>query len=94
MNEMKYVVVKFEDDTPNNIKLFIFPKSINHDDFVESLEALRHRNPNQHDDWERHYPKPISAGFTNGITCYGKSETLRIGARKEDTDLLLAGGMV
>jgi hypothetical protein len=93
MNEMKYVVIKFEDDTPDNIKMFIFPKAINHNDFVESMGALRHRNPNRYNDWKRHFPNPLSAGFTDGKACYGKSESLGIDSRKEDTALLQAGGM-
>jgi hypothetical protein len=84
MIEMKYVVVAFE----GKEHLFIFPKTISHDYYVESLEALRHVTGR---DWERLYPEPISAGFTDGKICYGKSETLGISSRKQDADLLAYG---
>lgn len=82
MIEMKYVVLK-----PDQKELlFIFPKSIDHDRFVETMEAMRYGDRNN---WERLYPNPISAGFTDGKTCFGRSETLNLDSRKEIDSFLL-----
>jgi hypothetical protein len=85
-NEMKYVVVKCE----GNEQLFIFPKGVDHDKFAEVLSNIR---VDRGRDWERKYREPISAGFTDGVECYGKSETLGLASRKDvDTKLLKYGG--
>ena len=81
MIEMKYVVVKSEEDGE---KLFIFPKSVNHDAFAEVLSYIKVGDRN----WKRLYREPISAGFTDGVTCYGRSESLDLKSRPEDTELL------
>lgn len=82
MIEMKYVIVRF-DEGPDSI--FFFPKSVRHDYFVESLQSLRHDAGRG---WDRMYPEPISAGFTDGVTCYGQSESLDLESRPEDTLLM------
>ncbi len=85
MNQMKYVVLK-----PDNKELiFIFPKSIDHDKFVETMKAMRYGSRSN---WERLYPNPISAGFTDGKTCFGRSETLSLDSRKYVDTALLNGG--
>ena len=38
--------------------------------------------------WKRESWRPISAGFTNGETCYGRSESLNLDSRPEDTAYL------
>lgn len=82
MSEMKYVVLK-----PNDKEMiFIFPKSIDHDRFVETMESMRYGSRGN---WERLYPNPISAGFTDGKTCFGRSETLNLDSRKEIDSFLL-----
>lgn len=82
MIEMKYVVLK-----PNDKELiFIFAKSIDHDRFVEAMEAMRYGDKSN---WERLYPNPISAGFTDGVKCFGRSETLDLDSRKEIDSFLL-----
>lgn len=86
MTEMKYVVVR---SSEIGEQLFIFPKNIDHDSFAEVLSHIRHGSPS---DWRRVFRAPVSAGFTDGKTCYGSSETLGLGSRKQDADLLRAGG--
>lgn len=81
---MKYIVTKNEDGL---LELYMFPRHINHDCFLESLDALRTQS---FGDWERVYRQPISAGFINSkFECYGSSITLDLESRPyEDTELL------
>ena len=80
--ERKYVVL-FNEEIGE--QLFTCPKSVNHDDFAEALRNMRmgffRDNP-------RPYRKPISAGFTDGKKCYGRSESLNINSRPQDANLL------
>lgn len=72
MFKMKYIIV----DSQYIDEPYIFPDHINHSDFARLFDPQ----------------KVISAGFvlssTNGITCYGRSESLNIGSRSEDTDII------
>ena len=86
MNEMKYVVVESEEQGK---QMFIFPKNIDHDAFAEVLSYIKVGTPQN---WNRAYREPISAGFTNGLTCYGRSETLNLDSQLNDTALMLKGG--
>jgi len=86
MNEMKYVVVSSEEQGE---QLFVFPGNINHDSFAEVLSHIR---VGEGRNWKRVFRETISAGFTDGLKCYGRSESLNIGSRPEDTELLKAGG--
>jgi len=81
MNKMKYVVVTSEDCGE---QLFIFPLDVDHDSFAEILSYIKTGGRN----WTRAFRKPISAGFTDGVHCFGYSETLSLGSRECDTDLL------
>ena len=84
MKEMKYVVV----NSPEcGDQLFLFPKTINHDYFAEVLSSIKHGH-GHYGDWERIYRKPVSAGFSDGKSCYGLSESLNLDSRKDDTLLL------
>ena len=83
--EMKYVVVLDED---HKEALFVFPKCFDHDAFSEVLSYIKTGGRN----WKRDYRKPLSAGFTDGKRCYGRSELLNLDSRKSDTELLLKGG--
>lgn len=85
--EMKYVVIDPDDEGAQ--LLFVFPKAINHDRFVQALAALKYGSDRN---WERKYPRPISAGFTDGERCYGRSDTLKLSSRAEDSGLLEKGG--
>lgn len=78
---MKYVVVSSEEFGE---QLFIFPKNIDHDQMAEVLSYIKTGGRN----WSRVFRKPVSAGFTDGHTCYGRSESLDLTSRKVDTDLL------
>lgn len=89
MGEMKYVVVRSD---KQGEQLFIFPKNVDHDRFAEALCVIRHGHDR---DWRRIYREPVSAGFTDGVDCYGESETLKLKARPaRDKELLQQGGSV
>lgn len=80
--EMKYVVVNSEEAGE---QLFIFPRTIDHDKFAEVLSRIRYGSDLN---WEHIYRKPVAAGFTDGHVCYGRSETLSLNSRPQDTRLL------
>lgn len=80
MREMKYVVVK----TDVGEQIYVFPKQIDHDAFAEVLSYIKMGGRN----WKREYREPVSAGFTDGVECYGRSETLNLNSRSIDADLL------
>lgn len=84
--EMKYVVVRSEEAGE---QMFIFPKSINHNDAAEVLSHIKHGTERN---WTRVYRKPVSAGFTDGLVCYGRSESLNLASRQSDSALLKTGG--
>lgn len=86
MIEMKYVVAK---DESGNEQIFIFPKQIDHDAFAEVLSYIKTGGRN----WKREYREPVSAGFTDGLKCYGRSETLNLDSRQIDATFLNEGGM-
>lgn len=80
---MKYIVTK----TDNNVEeIFLFPREVHHDCMAEVLSHIR----NQHGrNWKRIHREPVSAGFVSEkMECYGKSETLKLESRKQDTELL------
>lgn len=81
MKEMKYVVVK---DKSGNEQIYIFPKQIDHDAFAEVLSHIKTGGR----DWRREYREPVSAGFTDGVICYGRSETLDLECRPTDAEML------
>ncbi len=84
--EFKYVVVTCEE---TGEQMFMFPKSVDHDVFADILSYIKIGGRN----WKRSYREPVSAGFTNGKTCYGRSETLHLNSRGDvDTALLNIGG--
>jgi len=85
MIEMKYVVVS----SKAGEQMFLLPRAINHKDFAEVLSYIKEGGSR---DWKREHRLPISAGFTDGVMCYGSSETLTLKSRLEDTALLKAGG--
>ena len=87
MREMKYVVTKTKDGPE---QIFIFEKDIDHDRFYEVLSYIKEGHDR---DWKREFRELISAGFTDGKTCWGKSESLNKDSRpKEDTALLETPG--
>ena len=78
--DCKYIVVKtqYADEVEDVVEeIYVFPKAVHHDCFYEII--------NNQDEFR----KLISAGFVDSnLQCYGKSETLNVESRKEDTDLL------
>ena len=86
MIEMKYVVVHSES---TGEQMFIFPKAVDHDAFVEVVSHIKVGDGHY---WNRPFRQVVSAGFTDGANCYGRSETLNIGSRGQDMVLLAQGG--
>ena len=87
MREMKYVVTKTKEGTE---QIFIFEKGIEHNRFCEVLSYIKKGHDRA---WRREFRELISAGFTDGKACWGKSESLNKDSRpKEDTALLETPG--
>ena len=72
-NEMKYICTIDED---NQKQIFFFEKHINHDWFYEVISHM-----------DDQFRRKVSAGFTNGISCYGRSETLNLDSSAQDFEL-------
>ncbi|MGZ8924601.1 MAG: hypothetical protein ACXW2E_01830 [Nitrososphaeraceae archaeon] len=80
---MKFVTMQ---DEKGNETLYMFPKLIGHDAFAENVDSIRNQT---YGNWERIFRQPISAGFVDrNWKCYGRSESLNLGSRPEDTELL------
>ena len=79
---MKYIVTKTEDGTE---EIFLFPKSVNHKMFSESVYAIKDQS---YGNWKRIRREVVSAGFIEGGRCTGYSESLGIGSREQDTSFL------
>jgi len=79
---MKYIVTKQSDGTE---EIFLFPRKIDHDCMAEMLEHIRNQ---MHGDWKRVFREPVAAGFVEDGECFGKSETLNLKSRPEDSKLL------
>lgn len=78
---MKYIVTKNKDGKE---EMFTFPDSVNHNIMAEAIGHLKNQT---HGDWKRIERKVVSAGFIEGGVCTGKSETLGLSSRTEDTAL-------
>lgn len=82
---MKYIRTQREDGMT---ELFVFPRTINHDHMEEVLQRLRVQG-NHPLDWRREPREIVSAGFIDqNNTCYGRSETLDLESKPEDTEIL------
>jgi hypothetical protein len=80
---MKYIC--FEDEDGKQ-EIITFPNSINHDCLAQSIDHMRNQT---HGNWYRVGRDPVSAGFVyDDLTCHGRSETLNLDSRPEDTLLL------
>ena len=86
MIEFKYIIAENQESDEGETRIFIFEKGISHDKFGLTLE-MGIRNESWRN-WRRESWRPISAGFTNGETCYGRSESLNLDSRPEDTAYL------
>ena len=60
----------------NQKEIFFFEKHINHDWFYEVVGHM-----------DDQFRKRSNAGFTNGISCYGRSETLNLDSGPTDFEL-------
>ena len=87
MIEFKYIIAENQESDEGECRIFIFEKGISHDKFGLTLETgIRNESWRN---WRRESWRPISAGFTDGKTCYGRSESLDLDSRPEDTNYLL-----
>lgn len=76
---MKYIVAR---DSDGNEEMFIFSNKIYHSCFAESIEGIRNHDDNN---WERVFRQPVSAGFIVNGECTGRSESLDLDSRPQDT---------
>jgi hypothetical protein len=83
---MKYIVTK---DEEGKVEFFMFPKSINHNDFADAVQRIKTYVNGNHRDWIRLQRTPISAGFTDGKSCTGRSETLNLDSRGRLDEMLI-----
>jgi hypothetical protein len=79
---MKYIVTV---DENQNREIFIFPRTVNHSIFAESIERMRNQT---HGNWKRIIRTAKSAGFIEGGKCVGESESLGLKALESDNELL------
>lgn len=80
---MKYVVMQ---DESGKETIFIFDESIHHDCAEEVFGRIKDQT---HGRWNRVFRTPVAAGFTNGICCWGESETLKLKSRGiQDEELI------
>lgn len=86
-SKQKYIVLHKEDHERKDKFMFIFPKEINHDDFLEIAQSIVFKSK----DLGYRPVNCFSAGFisTDGI-CYGSSESIGIGSHQDDTALFLS----
>lgn len=80
---MKYIVTECEDGKED---IFIFSERIHHDCMMEMLRCIKNQSYGQ---WGRVSRGCIAAGFTDGIKCWGRSETLDIDSRGEQDAKLI-----
>ena len=78
--QMKYIVLR--DEKNEHEYMVVFDTSINHDYMELAVSSMQ-------DDV---FYRPASAGFTDGLTCFGRSETLNLDSRPEEDTKLLQGG--
>lgn len=79
----KYVCFK---DGEGRELIVTFPEQFVHSDVAEAMMRMRKGFQRS---MERYNLHPVSAGFVgnNGV-CHGKSESLRLSSRPEDTEIL------
>ncbi len=78
---MKYIVTK---DEKGKEEMFTFPDSVHHNVMADAVSYLKNQT---HDNWKRINRDVVSAGFIEGGVCVGKSESLGLSSRPEDTEL-------
>jgi hypothetical protein len=81
---MKYIC--FDNADTGKEEVILFPNSIHHDCMVEAADRIRNQS---YGNWKRVDRMPISAGFVDSnMVCHGRSETLDLDSRPEDTLIL------
>lgn len=84
---MKYVCFKNEELGFDEV--MVFPATINHNCFAEGVSRIKNQTTGQ---WHRVTRTPVSAGFVTFLkdkaVCFGKSITLNLESREEDTLIL------
>lgn len=80
---MKYIVTTNE---AGKQEIFIFPRAVHHDCMAEVLNHIKNQSGGL---WERTRRKPVAAGFTDGLKCYGRSETLNLDSRGRLDEMLI-----
>lgn len=79
---MKYIITRTDEGKE---EIFIFSRDIHHDCFAEIVDAIRNQ---KHGNWRRINREPVSAGFIEGGKCVGRSESLNLDSRPQDSDFL------
>jgi hypothetical protein len=82
VNNMKYIVTNTEEGKE---EIFIFPDTVSHTSMAEAVCAMRNQT---HGNWVRIHRDAVAAGFIEGGKCVGKSESLGISSRPQDSELL------
>lgn len=83
---LKYIVTVNHDQDEKE-EIFIFSDSVIHNCLAEGVGYLKNSFSDRN--WKRERREVIAAGFTDGETCWGESESLRMKSRKElDAKLL------
>lgn len=85
--EMKYIVLGDRNQPLSEEIMMIFPKTIDHDRFMEVMRMMMLKQETI--GGENYSPiNKMSAGFVEDDGyCYGRSETLGISSREEDSNL-------
>lgn len=84
---MKYIILQVEDKTYP----FTFSKELNHSDFCDIVKRIKMYPNGGHTHWEKKLARAdcVGAGFiSKDGTCSGRSESLNIESRPEDTDIV------
>lgn len=85
---MKYIVTEDQDNNDKE-EIFIFDEAIHHDCMAEMIGRIKDQS---YGNWKRHHRVPVSAGFYDGKSCYGRSETLDLKSRPQDINLIRSRG--
>lgn len=85
---MKYIVTENQSNNDKE-EIFIFDEAIHHDCMAEMLPYIKNQS---YGNWVRQDRVPVSAGFYDGKSCYGRSETLDLDSRPQDINLIRSRG--
>ncbi len=85
---MKYIVT-VNHDQKGKEEIFIFSNSVIHKSMAEVVKRMKNSAGMR---WEREDREVIAAGFTDGMACWGRSESLDIGSRGAQDAKLISRG--